>query len=135
MHSLVHDSFLLLLTGRQEEDASLQQAEARETRRQYERSCKVHTRLIRPLHVDLGFAFFKINLSFWCTFVQTLEELTESYRSHCTKLANTVSQYSHTQEEVRRIRYVCLIVSICVCSFLIFCNILCLYMTEQLCQS
>lgn len=77
------------------------------------------------LHVDLGFALFKtFNLSFWCTFVQTLEELTESYRSHCTKLANTVSQYSHTQEEVRRIRYVCLIVSICVCVLLFFLNLL-----------
>lgn len=91
--------------------------------------------------VDLGFAFFKMNLSFWCTFVQTLEDLTESYRSHCTKLANTVSQYSHTQQEVCRIRYGSLIVSICmyVCVYvvvvLIFCNILCLYMTEQLCQS
>ncbi|KAK2835787.1 hypothetical protein Q5P01_016271 [Channa striata] len=59
---------------RQEEDMFLQQAEARETRRQYERSCK------------------------------TLEELTESYRSHSTELAKTVSQYSHTQLEVRQIR-------------------------------
>ncbi|XP_073332792.1 uncharacterized protein [Pagrus major] len=59
---------------RQEEDAFLQQAEARETRRQYEHSCK------------------------------TLEELTDSYRSHSTDLAKTVSQYSHTQEEVRQIR-------------------------------
>ena len=33
----------LHLTGRQGEDAFLQQAEARETRRQYEHSCKVHS--------------------------------------------------------------------------------------------
>ncbi|KAM8745708.1 dynactin subunit 1 [Acanthopagrus latus] len=59
---------------RQEEDSFLQQAEARETRRQYERSCK------------------------------TLEELTDSYRTHSTDLAKTISQYSHTQEEVRQIR-------------------------------
>uniref|UniRef100_A0A3B4WZP2 Trichohyalin-like n=3 Tax=Seriola lalandi dorsalis TaxID=1841481 RepID=A0A3B4WZP2_SERLL len=61
---------------RQEEDVFLQQAEARETRRQYERSCK------------------------------TLEELTDSYRTHSTDLAKTVSQYSHTQQEVRQIRTV-----------------------------
>ncbi|XP_053177626.1 cingulin-like protein 1 [Scomber japonicus] len=59
---------------RQEEDVFLQQAEARETRRQYERSCK------------------------------TLEELTDSYRAHSTDLARTVSQYSQTQQEVRQIR-------------------------------
>ncbi|XP_044056769.1 NF-kappa-B essential modulator [Siniperca chuatsi] len=59
---------------RQEEDVFLQQAEARETRRQYEHTCK------------------------------TLEDLTNSYRSHSTDLAKTVSQYSHTQEEVRQIR-------------------------------
>ncbi|XP_035032101.1 nuclear matrix constituent protein 1 isoform X1 [Hippoglossus stenolepis] len=61
---------------RQEEDVFLQQTEARETRRQYERSCK------------------------------TLEELTESYRTHSTDLAKTVSQYSHTQQEVCQIRTV-----------------------------
>ncbi|XP_033936557.1 uncharacterized protein [Pseudochaenichthys georgianus] len=59
---------------RQGEDAFLQQAEARETRRQYEHSCK------------------------------TLEELTDSYRSHSSDLVKTVSQYSHTQQEVRQIR-------------------------------
>ncbi|KAM4629328.1 uncharacterized protein ACJ7VT_001672 isoform 1-T1 [Polymixia lowei] len=59
---------------RQEEDVFLQQSEARETRRQYERSCK------------------------------TLEELTDSYRTHSFDLAKTVSQYTHTQQEVRQIR-------------------------------
>ncbi|XP_029988185.1 uncharacterized protein LOC115418031 [Sphaeramia orbicularis] len=59
---------------RQEEDVFLQQAEARETRRQYERNCK------------------------------TLEELTDSYRTHSSDLAKTVSQYSLTQQEVRQIR-------------------------------
>lgn len=59
---------------RQEEDVFLQLSEAQETRRQYEHSCK------------------------------TLEELTDSYRNHSTDLAKTVSQYSHTQEEVRQIR-------------------------------
>ncbi|XP_059196938.1 uncharacterized protein LOC131977573 [Centropristis striata] len=59
---------------RQGEDVFLQQSEARETRRQYEHSCK------------------------------TLEELTDSYRAHSTELAKTVSQYSHTQQEVRQIR-------------------------------
>ncbi|XP_058494616.1 uncharacterized protein LOC131465756 [Solea solea] len=59
---------------RQEEDVFLQQTEVRETRRQYERSCK------------------------------TMEELTESYRTHSTDLSKTVSQYSHTQQEVRQIR-------------------------------
>ncbi|KAM4547659.1 uncharacterized protein PAE49_016246 [Odontesthes bonariensis] len=59
---------------RQEEDTFLQQAESRETRRQYERSCK------------------------------TLEELTDSYRTHSTDLIKTISQYSHTQQEVRQIR-------------------------------
>ncbi|XP_032380986.1 uncharacterized protein LOC116695053 [Etheostoma spectabile] len=59
---------------RQGEDVFLQQTEARETRRQYEHSCK------------------------------TLEELTDSYRTHSTDLAKTVSQYSHTKEEVRQIR-------------------------------
>uniref|UniRef100_A0A8P4KAU1 Epidermal growth factor receptor pathway substrate 15 n=1 Tax=Dicentrarchus labrax TaxID=13489 RepID=A0A8P4KAU1_DICLA len=59
---------------RQEEDVFLQQAETRETRRQYEHSCK------------------------------TLEELTDSYRTHSTDLAKTLSKYSHTQEEVRQIR-------------------------------
>ncbi|XP_010870196.2 uncharacterized protein LOC105011680 isoform X1 [Esox lucius] len=59
---------------RQEENMFLQQSEARETRRQYERSCK------------------------------TLEELTESYRNHSFELAKTVSQYSHTVQEIRHIR-------------------------------
>ncbi|XP_069006159.1 GRB10-interacting GYF protein 2 isoform X2 [Embiotoca jacksoni] len=59
---------------RQEEDMFLQQAETRETQRQYERSCK------------------------------TLEELTDSYRTHSTDLTKTLSQYSHTQQEVRQIR-------------------------------
>ncbi|XP_029003465.1 RNA-binding protein 25 [Betta splendens] len=59
---------------RQEENTFHQQAESRESRRQYERSCK------------------------------TLEELTDSYRTHSTDLAKTVSQYSHTQQEVRQIR-------------------------------
>ncbi|KAG7228955.1 hypothetical protein INR49_008733 [Caranx melampygus] len=59
---------------RQEEDMFLQQTEARETRRQYERSCK------------------------------TLEELTDSYRTHSTDLAKTFSQFSHTETEVRQIR-------------------------------
>lgn len=59
---------------RQEEDVFLQQTEARETRRQYEHSCK------------------------------TLEELTDSYRIHSTELAKTVSQYSHTQQDVHQIR-------------------------------
>ncbi|KAJ0065294.1 hypothetical protein NL108_007018 [Boleophthalmus pectinirostris] len=59
---------------RHEEDAFLQQTEARESRRQYEHSCK------------------------------TLEELTDSYRIHSTDLAKTASQYSHTQQEVHQIR-------------------------------
>ncbi|XP_042340165.1 histone-lysine N-methyltransferase, H3 lysine-79 specific [Plectropomus leopardus] len=59
---------------RQGEDVFLQQAEARETRRQYEHSCK------------------------------TLEGLTDSYRTHSTDLAKTVSQYAQTQQEVRQIR-------------------------------
>uniref|UniRef100_A0AAV2KXW3 Epidermal growth factor receptor pathway substrate 15 n=1 Tax=Knipowitschia caucasica TaxID=637954 RepID=A0AAV2KXW3_KNICA len=59
---------------RQEESVFLQQTEARESRRQYEHSCK------------------------------TLEELTDSYRIHSTDLANTASRYSHTQQEVHQIR-------------------------------
>ncbi|MED6247435.1 hypothetical protein ATANTOWER_001361 [Ataeniobius toweri] len=59
---------------RQEEDMHLQQTEARETRRQYERSCK------------------------------TLEELTGSYRTHSSDLIKTLSQYSHTQQEVHQMR-------------------------------
>ncbi|XP_072538023.1 uncharacterized protein [Salminus brasiliensis] len=59
---------------RQEEDMYQQQSEARETRRQYERSCK------------------------------TLENLTDSYRTHSFELARTVSQYQHTQQEVRELR-------------------------------
>lgn len=38
-------------------------------------------------------------------FYQTLEELTDSYRIHSTELAKTVSQYSHTQQDVHQIRY------------------------------
>ncbi|KAM6963021.1 uncharacterized protein FYW47_008650 [Aplochiton taeniatus] len=59
---------------RQEEDVFLQQSEARETRRQYERSCK------------------------------TLEELTDSYRTHSFDLAKTVSQYTHIEQDVRQLR-------------------------------
>ncbi|XP_031431101.1 uncharacterized protein LOC105910873 [Clupea harengus] len=59
---------------RQEEDMFQQQSEARETRRQYERSCKM------------------------------LEGLTDSYRTHSFDLARTVSQYQNTQQEVRTIR-------------------------------
>ncbi|KAJ7992916.1 hypothetical protein DPEC_G00267040 [Dallia pectoralis] len=59
---------------RQEEDIFLQQSEAKETRRQYERSSKI------------------------------LEELTESYRNNSFDLAKTVSKYTHTEQEVRQIR-------------------------------
>lgn len=101
-------SFHFLLTGRQEEDSFLQQAEARETRRQYEHSCKVHTHCVRRLVFACGCAVSLRSLTFpLCAFVQTLEDLTDSYRTHSTDLAKTVSQYSHTQEEVRQIRYMC----------------------------
>lgn len=59
---------------RQEEEVFLQQTEARESRRQYEHSCK------------------------------TLEELSDCYRVHSTDLAKTASQYSNTQHEVHQIR-------------------------------
>ncbi|XP_028300143.1 uncharacterized protein LOC114461870 isoform X2 [Gouania willdenowi] len=59
---------------RQEEDMFLQQTEAMESRRQYERSCK------------------------------TLEELTETYRTLSTDLTKTLSQYSDTQQQVHQIR-------------------------------
>ncbi|KAF7661872.1 hypothetical protein LDENG_00251510 [Lucifuga dentata] len=59
---------------RQEEDLFLQQAENRETRRQHERSCKM------------------------------LEELTDSYRTYSMDMAKTLSQYSHTEQEVHQIR-------------------------------
>ncbi|XP_017543967.1 RNA-binding protein 25 [Pygocentrus nattereri] len=59
---------------RQEEDVYQQQSDARETRRQYERSCK------------------------------TLESLTDSCRTHSFELARIVSQYQHTQQDVRELR-------------------------------
>ncbi|XP_048063970.1 BICD family-like cargo adapter 2 [Megalobrama amblycephala] len=59
---------------RQEEDTFQLQSEARETRRQYERSSK------------------------------TLESFTDSYRAHSFELARIVSQYQHTQQEVRDLR-------------------------------
>ncbi|XP_066533213.1 tropomyosin-2 [Hoplias malabaricus] len=59
---------------RQEEDMFQQQSEARETRRQYERSGK------------------------------SLESLTDSYRTHSFELARILSQYQHTQKEVRELR-------------------------------
>lgn len=59
---------------RQEEDTFQLQSEARETRRQYERSSK------------------------------TLESFTDSYRVHSFELARMVSQYQHTQQEVRDLR-------------------------------
>lgn len=59
---------------RQEEDAFQLQSEARETRRQYERSSK------------------------------TLESFTDSHRTHSFELARMVSQYQHTQQEVRDLR-------------------------------
>ncbi|XP_051730641.1 troponin T [Ctenopharyngodon idella] len=59
---------------RQEEDTFQLQSEARETRRQYERSSK------------------------------TLESFTDSYRAHSFELAQMVSQYQHTQQEVRNLR-------------------------------
>ncbi|XP_063056733.1 dynactin subunit 1 [Engraulis encrasicolus] len=59
---------------RLEEDMFQQQSEARETRRQYERSCKM------------------------------LEGLTDSYRTHSFDLARTISQYQNTQQEVRGMR-------------------------------
>lgn len=54
-----------------------------------------------------------------CGFVQTVEELTDKCRTHSTELAKTVSQYSHTQEEVRQIRYVCVL---CVLGILSLCS-------------
>ncbi|KAI2652278.1 hypothetical protein H4Q32_015160 [Labeo rohita] len=59
---------------RQEEDTFQLQSEARETRRQYERSSK------------------------------TLESFTDSYRTQSFDLARMVSQYQHTQQEVRDLR-------------------------------
>ncbi|KAL1022528.1 hypothetical protein UPYG_G00028880 [Umbra pygmaea] len=59
---------------RQDQDMFLQQSEARETRRQYERSCK------------------------------SIEGLTNSYRNHSFDLTRTVSQYTHMEQEVRQIR-------------------------------
>ncbi|ROL52427.1 hypothetical protein DPX16_6111 [Anabarilius grahami] len=59
---------------RQEEDTFQLQSEARETRRQYERSSK------------------------------TLESFTDSYRAHSFELSRMVSQYQHTQQEVRDLR-------------------------------
>ncbi|XDV41235.1 hypothetical protein PO909_010132 [Leuciscus waleckii] len=59
---------------RQEEDTFQLQSEARETRRQYERSSK------------------------------TLESFTDSNRAHSFELARMVSQYQHTQQEVRDVR-------------------------------
>ncbi|KAG7487707.1 hypothetical protein MATL_G00026280 [Megalops atlanticus] len=59
---------------RQEEDTFHQQSEARETRRQCERSWK------------------------------TLESLTDSYRAHSVDLAKTIAQYQNSQQEVRQLR-------------------------------
>ncbi|XP_051952425.1 cingulin [Xyrauchen texanus] len=58
----------------QEEDTFQLQSESRETRRQYERNSK------------------------------TLESLSDSHRAHSFELARTVSQYQHTQQEVRDVR-------------------------------
>ncbi|XP_037530762.1 uncharacterized protein LOC119408001 [Nematolebias whitei] len=65
---------LKTLLRRQETDLHLQQKEARETRRLYECSCK------------------------------TLAELTECCRTHRDDLVKTLSQYSHTQQELHHIR-------------------------------
>ncbi|KAB5539704.1 hypothetical protein PHYPO_G00092100 [Pangasianodon hypophthalmus] len=59
---------------RHEEDMYQQQSEAREMRRQCERSCK------------------------------TLETVTDSYRTHGFELSRIVSQYQHTQQDVRDLR-------------------------------
>ncbi|XP_042602471.1 uncharacterized protein LOC109068235 [Cyprinus carpio] len=59
---------------RQEEDTFQLRSEARETRRQYEHSSK------------------------------TLESFTDSYRTQSFDLARMVSQYQHTQQEVRDLR-------------------------------
>uniref|UniRef100_A0A3P9MPG6 Epidermal growth factor receptor pathway substrate 15 n=1 Tax=Oryzias latipes TaxID=8090 RepID=A0A3P9MPG6_ORYLA len=59
---------------RQEDGALLQKSEARETRRQYDSSCKL------------------------------LEELTDSYRTRSADLMRTVSQYSHIQRDIDQIR-------------------------------
>lgn len=100
-----------LLAERQGDDVSVLQAEARDTSRHYERSCKVHRSPVM-LVVSVRVCVCVLLRSWtWPSGVQTLEELAESYRIHCTQLANTVSQYSRTQEEVRRIRYVCAVVS------------------------
>ncbi|CAL8309087.1 unnamed protein product [Lota lota] len=58
----------------QEEDMFVQQSEVRETRRQYERRCK------------------------------TLEQLTDSNRTHSLDLAKSATQHARTQQEVRQIR-------------------------------
>lgn len=66
---LEHLLFLLPLTGRQEEDMFLQQAQARETRRLYEHSCKVHIVTHSQCFVGLWFWFFQmLNLSLWDLF-------------------------------------------------------------------
>ncbi|KAL4634972.1 early endosome antigen 1-like [Arapaima gigas] len=59
---------------RQEEDLFHQQFEGREMRRQYERNCK------------------------------TLENLTDSYRTHSLDLTKTLSQYQDTQRDVRQLK-------------------------------
>ena len=66
-----------------------------------------HIHCIRQVvfaHGTCGLSSFR-SLTFpLCAFVQTLEELTDSYRTHSTDLAKTVSQYSRTQQEVHQIR-------------------------------
>ncbi|XP_058234752.1 uncharacterized protein LOC131345730 isoform X2 [Hemibagrus wyckioides] len=59
---------------RHEEDMYQQQSEARETRRQCERSCK------------------------------TLETVTDSYRTYGSELSRIISQYQHTQQDMRDLR-------------------------------
>uniref|UniRef100_A0A3B3B760 Rootletin-like n=1 Tax=Oryzias melastigma TaxID=30732 RepID=A0A3B3B760_ORYME len=59
---------------RQEDDALQQKSEARETRRQYDSSCKL------------------------------LVELTDSYRTRSADLLRTASQYSHIQRDIDQIR-------------------------------
>ncbi|XP_046691638.1 uncharacterized protein LOC124376540 [Silurus meridionalis] len=59
---------------RYEENMYQQQSETRETKRQYEHSCK------------------------------TLETVTDSYRTHDFELSRIISQYKHTQQDVRDLR-------------------------------
>lgn len=67
----------------------------------------VQTLCRRITFLDLLCAVVFTLISGYWLFVQTLGTITDSYRTHGFELSRVISQYQHTQQDLRDLRYAC----------------------------